>query len=77
MLSLPYGCGNARRKTKCITGSQDFCLDLEKALYPSAFFLPKNGCMISLQGEIVTDIDTRVRLKIRWGSQMRLGGTSE
>lgn len=75
LLCLLYGSGNARRKTKCITSSQDFWLDLEEALYVSALPFPENKCVI-LQGEIVTDIGTRIKLKIHWGNQMRLRGTS-
>lgn len=59
-----------------MTCSQDFWFDLEDALYLSALLFSNNAC-VTLQGEILSDIDTRIRLKIHWGSQMGLRGTSE
>lgn len=49
----------------------EFWLDLEETLCLSALLFPENRG-VTLQGEIVTDIDTRKRLKIHWGNQMRL-----
>lgn len=49
----------------------EFWLDLEETLYLSALLFPENIC-VTLQGEIMTDIDTRKRLKTLWGNQMRL-----
>lgn len=46
--------------------SQDFWLDLEESLYLSALLFSKNICGTP-QGEIVTDSDSRIRLKIHWG----------
>lgn len=46
-------------------------LDLEETLHLSALLFPENRC-VALRGEIVTGIDTRKRLKIHWGNQMRL-----
>lgn len=46
-------------------------LDLEETLHLSALLFPENRCG-TLWGDIVTDIDTRKRLKIHWGNQMRL-----
>lgn len=42
-----------------------FWLDLEETLYLSALLFPENRC-VTLQGAILTDIDTRKRLKIHW-----------
>lgn len=46
-------------------------LDLEETLNLSALLFSENRC-VTLQGKIVTDIDTRKILKIHWGNKMRL-----
>jgi len=51
--------------TKCKGGSQNFWLDLEDSPYLSALLFSKNIC--GPQGEVMTDIDTRIRLKTHWG----------